>query len=51
MNDLVLMPTMAKRFDFSDAEIIEPVVEVPKVAQNVSFLDANTNAITMEELK
>ena len=51
MNDLVLMPTMArKRFDFSDAEIIEPVVEVPKVAQNVSFLDANTNAITMEEL-
>jgi len=50
MNDLVLMPTMAKRFDFSDAEIIEPIVEVPKVAQNVSFLDANTNAITMEEL-
>lgn len=51
MNDLVLMPTMArKRFDFSDAEIVEPIVEVPKVAQNVSFLDANTNAITMEEL-
>ena len=51
MSDLVLLPTMArKRFDFSDAEIIEPVVEVPKVAQNVSFLDANTNAITLQEL-
>lgn len=49
MNDLVLMPTVAnRRFDFSDAEVIEPIV--PNVAENVSFLDANTNAITLEEL-
>lgn len=51
MNDLVLMPTMAsRRFDFSNAEVIEPIEETPKVAESVSFLDANTNAISLEEL-
>ena len=53
MEDLVLLPTVAqnrKHFDFSDAEVVEPIAEVPTTPTNVSFLDANTNAITLQEL-
>ena len=53
MEDLVLLPTVAQnrnRFDFSDAEVVEPIAEVPTTPTNVSFLDANTNAITLQEL-
>lgn len=49
MNDLVLVPAMARRFDFSDAEVIEPinetVVEVPN-----HFIEANTVEVTLEHL-
>ena len=51
MNDLVLVPTTAtsRRFDFSDAEVIEPinetVVEVPN-----HFIEANTVEVTLEHL-
>lgn len=53
MNDLVLMPTITEnrsRFDFADAEVVEPIAEVNTKQSSVSFLDANTNAITLEEL-
>ena len=53
MNELVLMPTIIEnrsRFDFADAEVIEPIAEVNTKQSSVSFLDANTNAITLEEL-
>ena len=53
MNDLVLMPTVMQnrnRFDFADAEVIEPIAEVNTKQSSVSFLDANTNAVTLEEL-
>ena len=53
MEDLVLLPTVAqnrKHFDFSDAEVVEPIAEVPTTPTNISFLDANTNAITLQEL-
>ena len=54
MNNLVLLPTMAqdrKRFDFSDAEVIEPVEEVTsKVKLSKHFIEANTVQVTMEHL-
>ena len=53
MNELVLMPTIKEnrsRFDFADAEVVEPIAEVNTKQSSVSFLDANTNAITLEEL-
>ena len=53
MNDLVLMPTITEsrgRLNFADAEVVEPIAEVPIKQSSVSFLDANTNAITLEEL-
>jgi len=53
MNELVLMPTIAEsrsRFDFADAEVVEPIAEVNTKQSSVSFLDANTNAITLQEL-
>ena len=53
MNELVLMPTITEnrsRFNFADAEVVEPIAEVPIKQSSVSFLDANTNAITLEEL-
>ena len=53
MNELVLMPTTKEsrsRFDFADAEVVEPIAEVNTKQSSVSFLDANTNAITLEEL-
>jgi len=51
MNDLVLMPTITENrshFNFADAEVVEPIAEVK--TSGVSFLDANTNSITLEEL-
>ena len=54
MNNLVLLPTMAqdrKRFDFSDAEVVEPVEEVTsKVKLSKHFIEANTVQVTMEHL-
>ena len=53
MNELVLMPTITEsrsHFDFADAEVVEPIAEVNTKLSSVSFLDANTSAITLEEL-
>ena len=53
MNELVLMPTITENrghFDFADAEVVEPIAKVNTKQSSVSFLDANTNAITLEEL-
>jgi len=46
----VLLPTVlhGQRFNFMDAEVVEPMEEVK--TGSVSFLDANTNSITLEEL-
>ena len=52
MNDLVFMPAVANngnRFEYAD---YEEVIEQPAMSSSsVSFLDANTNAITLDELK
>ena len=50
MNDLVLVPTMAtsRRFDFSDAEVIEPINETVEVPNH--FIEANTVEVTLEHL-
>ena len=52
MNNLVLMPAVASnsnnRFDYVD---YEEIVEQPATTSCVSFLDANTNSITVDELK
>ena len=53
MNNYVLMPTVMQNrnhFDFVDAEVVEPIAEVNTKQSSVSFLDANTNAVTLEEL-
>ena len=53
MNNYVLMPTVQNsrsHFDFADAEVVEPIAEVNAKQSSVSFLDANTNAITLQEL-
>jgi len=51
MNDLVLVPTMAtsRRFDFSDAEVVEPINETVEVPNH--FIEANTVEVTLEHLK
>ena len=53
MNNLMIMPAVASNsnnsFEYADYE--EIVVEQPVTKSYVSFLDANTNAITLEELK
>lgn len=49
MNDLVLVPTMARRFDFSDAEVIEPINETVAEVPN-HFIEANTVEVTLEHL-
>ena len=50
MNDLVLVPAMAtsRRFDFSDAEVIEPINETVEVPNH--FIEANTVEVTLEHL-
>ncbi len=54
MNELVFMPSVGvqsnRRIDFSDAEDAVIVEETGVVQNTVSFLDANTNAISLEEL-
>ena len=54
MNSLVLMPSAvatnnSNQFEYAEFEEIS--VEQPLTESHVSFLDANTNSITMEELK
>ena len=54
MNDFMIMPVAAinsnnSSFEYADYE--EVVAEQPVTSSCVSFLDANTNAITMDELK
>ena len=54
MDSLVLMPTVANNrndFEFADYEEITNDVEQPVTKSYVSFLEANTNAISMDELK
>ena len=51
MNNLVLMPAVANngnRFEYAD---YEEIIEQPATSSCVNFLDANTNAITLDELK
>lgn len=51
MSNLLLMPTVASNgnnFEYAD---YEEVVEQPVTKSYVSFLDANTNIITLDELK
>ena len=52
MNELVMMPAVAtnnsNRFEYTD---YEEVIEQPVTKSYVNFLDANTNHITMEELR
>ncbi len=51
MNNLILMPAVANNstsFEYAD---YEEIVEQPVTKSCVSFLDANTNAITLDELK
>ena len=54
MNNLVLMPAVANNstsFEYADYEEIINDVEQPVTKACISFLDANTNFITMNELK
>ena len=51
----ILLPTVqnGKRFDFSDAEIVEPVseVQVNNVKLTKHFIEANTVEVTLDQLK
>lgn len=51
MNDLVLMPAVATNSNNFEYVDYEEVIEQPVTSSGVSFLDANTNAITMDELR
>lgn len=52
MNELVLMPAVASNSnDYEYVDFEEVTVEQPAIKPNVSFLDANTNEITLDELK
>ena len=51
MNELVLMPAVANNSNNYDYADYEEVVEQPAIKSNVSFLEANTNQITLDELK
>jgi len=51
MDNLFLMPAVASNsndFEYAD---YEEIIEQPATSSCVSFLDANTNAITLEELR
>lgn len=48
---LVLVPTLYKGSDFAEAEYAEVIGEVKPARSYVSFLEANTNAVTLDELK
>ena len=51
----ILLPTVSngRRFDFSDAEVIEPMDEVPVnvVKRTKHFIEANTVEVTLDQLK
>lgn len=49
----ILMPTVmnGQRFDFSDAEIIEPVSEEPVVKRTKHFIEANTVEVSLSQLR
>lgn len=51
----ILLPTVSngKRFDFSDAEVIEPMDEAPVnvVKRTKHFIEANTVEVTLDQLK
>lgn len=51
MNNLFLMPAVASNSNQFEYVDYEEVVEQPITQSYVSFLDANTNIITMDELK
>ena len=51
MNELVLMPAVANNSNNYDYVDYEEVVEQPAIKSNVSFLEANTNQITLDELR
>ena len=51
MNELVLMPAVANNSNNYDYVDYEEVVERPAIKSNVSFLEANTNQITLDELR
>jgi hypothetical protein len=53
MENLMLMPTIrnGRKFDFSDAEIVEPVrEEVKETKKQLHFIEANTEDVTLEHL-
>ena len=52
MNDLVIMPAVSgQRFDFADAEVIEPLEEVTnRVKLTKHFIEANTVEVSLEHL-
>ena len=55
MEQQILFPTATsgKRFDFSDAEIIEPIEEMPVnvIKRTKHFIEANTVDVTLDHLK
>lgn len=52
MNDLILMPAVATNSnDYEYVDFEEVVEQAPATMSNVSFLDANTNEISMDELR
>ena len=54
MNNVILMPAVVaqnnRSFDFSDAEDAVIIEDTPTEGSSVSFLEANTNAISLDEL-
>ena len=54
MNNVTLMPAVVaqnnRNFDFSDAEEAVIIEDTPTEGSSVSFLEANTNAISLDEL-
>lgn len=54
MNNVVLMPAVVaqnnRAYDFSDAEEAVIIEDTPTEGSSVSFLEANTNAISLDEL-
>ena len=54
MNNVTLMPAVVaqnnRAYDFSDAEEAVIIEDTPTEGSSVSFLEANTNAISLDEL-
>ena len=54
MNNVILMPAVVaqnnRNFDFSDAEDAVIIEDTLPEDSSISFLEANTNAISLEEL-